>query len=77
MGWGSGSRLMSNIIDQLEQIESLTPEDKKSVYNAMIVDFEDQDCDTLDECLGVSEEFDAVYYELYPDRKEDVEDEEE
>ena len=74
MGWGSGSRLFSEIIESLEEAD-ITHEQRKTVYSVLIEKFEDYDCDTLMECLGVDRAFDEVYRSLYPDEDEEYDDE--
>lgn len=77
MGWSKGSSLMSDIISHIEQIESLTHEDKVEIFKGMIVEFEDRDCDNLMECEGESEAFDEAYFIIHPDHQEDLTEEEE
>jgi hypothetical protein len=75
MGWSSGSRLFSDLIDSLKK--HITDEDtRQSVYEDFIEAFEDADCDTLQECEGEDYAFDAALKELHPDWFEDEEDEE-
>lgn len=71
MGWASGSGLMSDIIEEIENIDGLNHDLKIEVYKVMIEKFEDHDCDTLDECVDDSKAFEEAYYDLYPERRED------
>lgn len=72
MGWSSGSMLASELIENaMSNIPD--PEARSSFYRDMISSFENYDCDTLDECLGVDEAFDLVYKELYGFEDEDEE----
>jgi len=65
MGWASGSRLASELIDAAKA--TITNEvERTSFYEQMIYAFEDADCDTMDECVGRDEVFDEVWEELYP-----------
>ena len=72
MGWSSGSRLMSDIIESLlEHVED--EEARRNIYLEIISAFEDADADTLDECLEEDEAFDEAYRELHPESLEDYE----
>jgi len=73
MGWGSGSRVFSQIIQAvLPHVES--PEARKNIYRPIVEAFEQQDWDTQMECLGEDPAYDELLRELHPD---DFEDEEE
>ena len=66
MGWASGSELLGTILEAFE-VEDLVPIDaKRRIYRRMIEAFEDRDCDTIEECLGIDDDFDEVWYEIYP-----------
>lgn len=72
MGWNTGSYLFNNIIEAL--LDSGIDEDaRESVYRALIPQFEDMDCDTMDECVGNDKIFDKVYKELNPEYFNDYE----
>ncbi len=72
MGWSGGSEMMSKII-LLNDIHSTeTFENSTKYYKKLISIFEDQDCDTLYECLGQHPSFDQAYAELYPDHYEEL-----
>lgn len=61
MGWNRGSQLMSDIID----VVYTNVRDNKArtkIYSSLIEAFEDMDCDTLMECMGVDDEYDRIYY---------------
>jgi len=47
MGWASGSELAQNLWDDIKKI--LTDEQKKKVKQAIIKNFENQDCDTMED----------------------------
>lgn len=71
MGWGSGSRLMDELIELLETVVTNESE-KKELFKGMITAFEDFDCDTLNECVGRSTAFDEAYSAIHPiDEDED------
>lgn len=69
MGWASGSRLMSSVIDVIATNVD-DEETRVTLYLGLIEVFEHFDCDTMDECLGNDDAFDEAYKEYY-----DVEDE--
>lgn len=76
MGWASGSRVLSEIIEAVMENVSDNGE-REELYNSLIDIFEDADCDTIEECLEIDEVFDDVYYEKYPedtDIEEDLDD---
>jgi len=65
MGWGSGSVLFSKIISAA--ITAIP--DKKvrvSFYEKVISDFENEDWDTEEECLGEDLAFDKALKNLHP-----------
>lgn len=64
MGWSSGSVLMRDIIASLNEAKI---DDKKRhiAYKGIIKAFENEDCDTLCECLGNDPIFDEVYKKLH------------
>jgi hypothetical protein len=70
MGWASGSSLFSDIIEAFNDCD-VDVETKKALYEKLIPIFEDEDCDTLQECLGEDSVFDQVYYALYPKDEDD------
>ena len=75
MSWSEGSELMDKLIESL--VEHVPSADaRKSIYREFISLFEDQDCDTLHECLEKDPPFDEAYQEV-SFFVEDEEDEEE
>ena len=70
MGWSSGSSLFSDIIDAVVECE-IDDETRKMLYEKLIPVFEDEDCDTLDECVGKDSMFDSVFHTLYPTDNDD------
>lgn len=70
MGWASGSRIMSEIIESV--MENVSDEaEREDLYSDLIGIFEDFDCDTLHECLEIDEAYDAAFHEKYPDDEEE------
>lgn len=70
MGWASGSRLMSSIIEPLKKnVKDASV--RQSVYEDLIRAFEDADCDTLMECEGEDKAFDKALKKLHPEWYED------
>ncbi len=70
MGWGSGSRLMSDVISAMGEGE-VAPTARVKVYGILIDAFENQDCDTLDECLGEDPAYDEAYFGLHPPEEDE------
>lgn len=65
MGWSSGSRLMSVVIETIK--ENCDREgQREQIYKDLIIAFEDMDCDTLYECMGTDISFDIAMKTLYP-----------
>ncbi len=56
---------MSEIIDAFSYVKAST-EDAEQFYIKLIKSFEDDDCDTLDECLGENVLFDMAYFKTHP-----------
>ncbi len=76
MGWSGGSRLFHELIYVVRK-NVQDDEARREIYEHMIDTFMDADWDTLDECLGEDDEYDAIYNSLYPpaeDEDEDYED---
>ena len=67
MGWASGSMLMSGVIDAIEDHVSGIYEEKVKLFERLINEFEEMDCDTLDECRGQSEAYDEALDSIHPD----------
>lgn len=70
MGWAGGSEVFECLIKELKK---RVPEkkDREKIYSKMIDVFEDHDCDTLHECLGVDKAFDTVYKDKHPKDEDD------
>lgn len=70
MGWASGSDLMVRIIRRVKRSRENDPFTGVSeIYDILIREFENSDCDTLDECLGMDTYFDYAYRRLHSDRE--------
>jgi hypothetical protein len=69
MGWASGSRLCSEVIDIVRRH---VPEwwMRVRIYKELIVAFEGEDCDTLFECLDKDSAF-AEAWTMHESGKED------
>lgn len=61
MGWASGSGLMSEIIDGLKPLLPAT--ERRKVYKVLIECFENNDCDTLMECVEQDGAYEAAFRE--------------
>lgn len=72
MGWSSGSSLFSEIISVIKDnvIDDLI---RKEIYTSLIPAFEEEDCDTLEECLGEDDAFDDAYHDYYPEIEDNSE----
>jgi hypothetical protein len=65
MGWASGSRLAGELISAANMIISSESEREK-FFEELIRLFEDYDCDTLDECVGIDPVFDELWNDMHP-----------
>lgn len=63
MGWGSGSSLMREIVD-IVQDNVGDPDKRFYMYIDLIHAFEAKDADTLDECMVIDEEYDRAYRQV-------------
>jgi hypothetical protein len=59
MGWASGSCLMGEVIRVIKK-EVPDDEQRRLIYKGLIKAFRNEDCDTLDECIGDDPAFDAA-----------------
>lgn len=76
MGWASGSRLFSEVIDVVKRYVP-DEDDRIDIYKGLIDAFGESDWDTQDECVGEDSAYDAALRELHPEwYEEDEEDEE-
>ena len=70
MSWKGGSVIFSEVIDAL--IDNGVPDEARyNIYLDLIKVFEDEDCDTLDECMDEDKEFKKAYIELNGEPEED------
>jgi hypothetical protein len=65
MGWSGGSRLMSSIIEEFSKVGADNTK-AEAFYSKLITLFEDDDCDTLEECLGEDGNFDIAFFKANP-----------
>jgi hypothetical protein len=64
MGWSSGSIVMAAVIDAV-QLNVRKKDVRKEIYRDVMNTLEEQDWDTLDECLDLDEAYDELYAERY------------
>ena len=77
MSWKSGSRIMGEIIEAA--LDTITDESERhDLYMQLIDIFEDNDCDTLYECVDANADpvFNDAYGEMHPDDDPILEDDE-
>jgi hypothetical protein len=60
MSWSSGSRMMGEIIQAVTEA-GINNRKRIAIYEILIPVFEDNDCDTLYECMGDDPSFDTAY----------------
>ena len=72
MGWSSGSALGAAMVMTAKKVFK-DKEARYQFYLIMINEFEDMDCDTMDECKGIDKMYDKAYDHLYPECEEDNE----
>lgn len=71
MSWKGGSRIMGEIIEAC--LETISDEgERQDLYMQLIDIFENNDCDTLYECVneGTDPVFDEAYREMHPEEDE-------
>ena len=69
MGWSGGSELMEDLIDSYNKnliLSDIPDQNVIDFWKSVIKDFENQDADTLDDCLGNSALWDKAYFEVNP-----------
>lgn len=76
MSWKGGSNMMSSIISIIEPNVS-DFNTRVEIYSGLIEIFEQEDCDTLYECLNEDPAFDEAYEESNPEYFSNEEDYEE
>ena len=70
MGWSSGSSLGAAMVMTAKKVFK-DKEARYQFYLIMINEFEDMDCDTMDDCKGIDKMYDRAYNELYPEYDEE------
>lgn len=60
MGWSRGSGLMGDVVDTI-QLHVKDDDVRYDIYSALIEAFAQYDADTLDECCGVDDAYDAAF----------------
>jgi hypothetical protein len=58
MGWSGGSEIVGRLARVVEEVID-SPVVKRQIYDELIEAVIDLDCDTVDECRGMSLELDA------------------
>lgn len=76
MGWANGSGIASDLIHAIEENVD-EKRVRRQLYAELIDIFETYDCDTLDECCGISKEYDAEWKERHQEDDDDWLDDEE
>lgn len=76
MSWASGASILSEVIVVLKK-DVKDKALRAKIYKKLIGVWEDNDCDTLDECLGQDRVFDETWKKVHPDDEEDEEEEDE
>lgn len=62
MGWSSGSGLAHDLIVTIKK-NVKDKDTRRKIYVVLIDSFENYDCDTLNECVGI----DPVFDEFFPE----------
>ena len=70
MSWSEGSRLFTRVAEIIESVVT-NQSDRKEIYEMLIETFQDHDCDTLDECMGIDPILDELLDELLEDEDYD------
>src|SRR3990167_10542718 len=65
MGWASATPIVEGIIAIISK-EVANVKSRKRIYKVIISEFENNDWDTQDECLGIDKMFDEAMKELHP-----------
>jgi hypothetical protein len=58
MGWARGSEILGDIICLIEE-NVLDDYTRRKLYEGLIQIFSNYDCDTIEECMGISNIFDT------------------
>ena len=67
MGWASGSHILDAVADTV--LDYIPKKHRKYVAEVLIEIFQEEDCDTIDECEN--EVIAEVYQEMYPPLEDD------
>jgi len=70
MGWSRGSEIMEKIIPIIENVY-IGAIGETEAFKQLIALFERHDCDTLDDCDGLSTAFDEALREAHPEWDEE------
>ena len=68
MGWASGSDLAASMVMTAKKVFK-DKEARYQFYQIMIDEFENKDCDTMNEVLGIDKMYDKAFKELYPEEE--------
>ena len=68
MGWASGSDLAASMVMTAKKVFK-DQEARYQFYLIMIEEFENKDCDTMNEVLGIDKMYDKAFKELYPEEE--------
>lgn len=66
MGWGSGSRLMDDVMVGLNQ-KGVADSVRETVYRVLIPAMQDRDWDTEMDCMGKDDVYDDTLKDLHPE----------
>ncbi len=61
MGWARGSEILGDIICLIEE-NVLDDYTRRKLYEGLKQIFSNYDCDTIEECMGISNIFDTFIY---------------
>lgn len=65
MGWNGASHVMSQMIETTEGLVS-NYQTRVELYKSYIEILENEDADTLEECLGESDAYDEAFKSIHP-----------
>ena len=75
MSWVNGSILLEQIVEEISDIPGLTRSQRSSVYEILIANFENYDCDEVDNLTGIDPAYDDALVSLGHDVEISEEDE--
>lgn len=70
MTWKAGYIIFDKVIEALNNAD-VDDSLRKSIYEELIPAFEEEDCDSLEECVGVDKVFDSVWKDHLEAQKEE------